>query len=967
MASPVERRRGVWLAVVAVAVAVLLGWWLWPKGSRSGPAAAERDGGPERTPVGAEVESVEAEVASIAGAVLSRDELGKAIAGARVCAWRLGNEERVSDPLATRCIPTGANGRYRFTELAPGHYRIGASAAGKLPAVWEDPSEEGRPVLRLGVGEARTDVDFALANGGFELAGTVVDVTGGAIDGALVVASGPGIFFRGPVATATSDEHGRFSIWVAAGEYGLRAAADGYAPAMLRAQTPNQQIELRLTPESVLIGRVVDAQSGAGLAGIEVAPDRHDHDRIQTTVSDEDGSFRLGGLAPGIYQPEAIGESVYGRAALPVHVGLGQTSAPIELRVYPAHRLRGQIVAVDHRLPEPERARGCATGWASLSGGGVRRHVQADDRGWVSFEGVPPGRHDLQVVCPEGAESSMSLEQRLELRGDLDDQRWELDVAAITIAGRAVDDHGRGVAGVYIDSTGPGGDAHDLTMAGGEFELHVREPGRHRITAKLRGQREPIVTLELEVGDDGVDGVELAIGEVAAVRGRVQDPDGNPVPGIQVALCDSEGDPRHWATTDGDGRFGFDAQAPGRWWIALRDELDEHGHDPVGEPVELSADRIAEVVRTIEARHGSIRGTVTAEGGPVDDAWVVAGRGSIDALVDGWEIGPILCDVDGSFVLDDLGEGSWAIRAYRKEGGGEASVGGVELGATVELELAATASVAGRVRHRDGSAPEQFEIDAVSGDRRREHSYYRSDGAFELAKLPAGSWTLTVVADSGSAEQQVELAAGQQITDLQIELDPRVTIRGRLVDSRTGAAVTSVEIGHQSSGGFDRRSKPDADGNFELEGVPPGRVELWVTPRDFRSATYSMQGVVLDLADEPLVQDVGELPLAGGKLEPGQSPGELGFEYRIAGFDQNLERVDEWHIEVTKLTRGGPAELAGLRVGDVITSIDGASVEGRRAGHTGIYLRKLAAGDEIAIERRDAATITVVAAPLSTK
>jgi hypothetical protein len=382
------------------------------------------------------------------------------------------------------------------------------------------------------------------------------------------------------------------------------------------------------------------------------------------------------------------------------------------------------------------------------------------------------------------------------------------------------------------------------------------------------------------------------IGEVASVRGRVQDPKANPVAGFQVALCDARGRPQHWITTDGDGRFEFDAQLPGRWWIAFAAEVDPSESEPVGEPVELQAGQVAEIVRTTELQRGSIRGMVSAEGGPVDDAWVVAGRGSIDSLVHEWEVGPVLCDLDGNFTLDSLGEGTWAIRAFRRQGG-EASAANVELGATVELELAETASIAGQVLHEDGSVPAHFEIQATSGDRRREHSYYRSEGVFELAKLQAGSWKLMVVAESGS--------------------------------------------------------------------------ELVITPRDWNNRTYSMQSLVLDVTPRPLVQEVGDLPLAGGKLEPGQSPGELGFDFQIVGFGLGLEHVDERHVQVTKIVANGPAAAAGLQMGDVITSIDGASVEGRRASSMGIYMHTLAAGEEIVIERRDASKLTMVATAASEK
>ena len=361
-----------------------------------------------------------------------------------------------------------------------------------------------------------------------------------------------------------------------------------------------------------------------------------------------------------------------------------------------------------------------------------------------------------------------------------------------------------------------------------------------------------------------------------------------------------------------------------------------------------------------ELREGSIRGTVTAEGGPASDAWLVASRGEIQSLARDWEVGPILADVDGSFTLDGLGEGSWAVRAFRADGG-EASVGGVELGSDITLDLAANGSVAGRVHLPDGSAPTYFEIEmrAKIGKSRRQASFYRSDGAFELAGLAAGDWQLEVRSESGSASLAIELAAGQDIADLDVELEPRVTITGRAVDSRSGEPVDSVEIGLQQ-GGFGRRVRPSEDGGFELACVPPGRVQLVITPRDLRTGSVRFQFWYVDVEPEPSVQDIGEVPLAGRERGPGEIAGTLGFELTIVGFSGNGSTIDEQHVEVSKITAGGPAAAAGLRVGDVITSFDGASVEGRRAMHAHQYM-KVTAKDSVTLVRSDGSELTIVA------
>lgn len=845
------------VGAVLIAIMLLIGWRAMgdPESPRS-PSPKFVARGQSLGNAELDNEPADDELASISGTVRSADAAARAIAGARVCAWALDDADQVHDPIAVRCASSGLDGGYELAGLDPRSYRISATAAGKLPCVWADADHGGRQWLTLGYAEDRRDVDLALSDGGTFLGGMVVDVAGGPVEGALVVASGSGMFSRDPVATAISGAQGRFALSVARGEYSLRALASGYAPTSASAQAPNQTLKLQLTPESVLVGRVVDGATGVGVAGVKVTPSRHGSAHL-VIVSEADGRFRLAGLGPGVYQPEAIGVGVYGQAATPIHLGLGQTSAPIELRVFPAYRLRGQIVAIDTRLPERERERPCVGGRLFLHGAGFRRQAYADRQGWVVLEGVPAGRHDLRLYCPDQLEG---IEQRLVLDGDLDEQRWAIEVGGWEIAGRVVDSRSRGVEGAHIDSTGPGGGSHNISRADGSFTLTVHESGTHVLTAKLRRTKDVMAKIEVEVADAKVEGVELEVGELGALRGRVEDPEGRPVAGAKLALCDARGRPRIWVVSDGEGRFGFDAQPLGHAWVALASEVgDEPAGKAIGRPVEFVRDRTTEITVVTETKRGSIRGTVSAEGGPADDAWVVAGRASIESLVADWEVGPVLCDLDGRFTLDGLGEGTWAVRAFREDGG-EASRGALELGADIQLELVASASVAGRVQFADGSVPDHFEILARSGKHRRKHQFYRSEGAYELAELAPGTWTLQVTTNSGSGALALDLSAGEQAEN-DIELEPRVTIRGRAVDSKTGAPVSSVAIAVNQPNGYRQQARFEDDGSFELEGVAPGRVELVVTPRDWRNGAYKMQLPIIQVAAEPAVQDIGELPL----------------------------------------------------------------------------------------------------------
>lgn len=297
----------------------------------------------------------------------------------------------------------------------------------------------------------------------------------------------------------------------------------------------------------------------------------------------------------------------------------------------------------------------------------------------------------------------------------------------------------------------------------------------------------------------------------------------------------------------------------------------------------------------------------------------------------------MLSDHDGSFELRELADGNYMIRAYR-EGGGEAVLEGVAVGSSdAVLTIAETGRVAGKVTLASGGAPDRFTVklrDRSTGLDRSD-DFFRTAGKFSLRELPPGKYEVTVSAREGSAQTEVVLESGQAVDDLVIELSNKVTVKGRLVDADTRAPIPGMRVSVQARSGMymfgpdqpgERRNVSDAEGRFEVEDAPAGKVELVIMPRNFDYKKYMWTQRFVTLPSEPAVQDLGDIEMIAARLDTMQEKaGDLGFKTKSN--EPGTEPEDAF-FEVAVIRPGGPAEGSGLEVGDRILEVDGRGVSG---------------------------------------
>jgi uncharacterized GH25 family protein len=932
---------------------------LWKRrGGDEGPARASESAAPSARP-SSRIDVATVARGSIAGVV--RDPAGAGIAGATVCGMAYSKDLPEDAQREPRCTETGEGGSYRLDQLLPASYQVQAQAGSFIPALYVD---EGKINwgLELAAGEAKEDIDLVLRPGGVEISGVVKDIGGGTVAGAWLFArAGRGWSDHGGLGTARSAADGTFRMWTAPGRVHVTAQADGYAEGSKGAVAPGQTIEILLTPESVLAGRVVEVNGGAPVPGALVTVggwgvfgDGEGTNR-ETAMTDGDGKFRLTRLAPARYKPTAAAAGRYGQAAESVLLGLGETVEDIVIEVHAASTVKGRVVLADGKTP-------CTRGRVALEDRGSKQqeHHGVDQDGVVEMDAVLPGSYEVTVRCSGQLESNEYPELVVVDGKDPPEQVWKVG-AGSRVRGVVLAHDGSPVARAQVSlrpvaSSGWADWKHESTDSDGRFEAEGLRAGSYKVSASADGEPSAEEPVAVDVPDGGEATVEIRLVRGGSVIGAVVDESGQPVPrvivrargGKRMSLDDNDS-----SQTLDDGTFELEGLRPGSYRIiASRErwgggELRAPGKgddDAQGAKVEIRAGGIARVRLVVESQTEVMRGrVVNADGQPVTDAFVDAERESDSATAAegsarrtmrwAWSRTPTLTDTDGTFTIEKLSPGTYTVRAYRK-GGGEALAENVPVGQAVTLTIQQTGSISGTATTTDGVAPDVMTIavsDAKTGFRRRER-FFRSGGAFTMRDLPAGSLGVSVSAAEGSGSTTVPLANGQVVTGLAITLGAGAAVTGRLVAADDGTPLAGYMVQVMPTGkpqgemmlGLGDGSLPPmsgADGTFEIKNAPSGRVQLMAFPTNM-DTLYAFVRKVVTL-ESGRSTDIGDVKVSKLRAKPGDKAGDFGFELKQPDASTDVEKMV---LTVALVRADGPAAKAGMKVGDVIVSVDGQDV-----------------------------------------
>ncbi len=934
--------------------------------------------------------------ATISGTV--EDSGGKPIAGAQVCAWASTGDLEGLPAGKPRCTKSESDGHYRLDGLFPVRMVVNAEARGYLPQRWAARHETYREeLLQLHAGQTRDDVDFTLRAGGFEVEGVVRDISGGVIEGAFVWVGSNGFNEWGRSA-GVSDGEGKFSLWAAPGRIIVHADADGYAPGTRMSGAPGQTLEVLLTPESVITGRVVMAGTGEPVSGVVVRAEgeRFFSEGQGQARSDDAGKFRINKLAPGIYTVGARGDELYGEAVELVHLGLAQTADDVVVELHPAFVVSGQLTLAGGTEPRP-----CPQGSIGLKDRTDKRNSRfgrATADGEVEIRSVLPGTYEVEVRC-DGMVPELEYADIEVTDANVSGQVWEVR-EGLAIRGEVVDGQGRPVegvkvfAGMKVDPDSPRKQMtrgiSDPTLEDGQFTIAGLLPGSYevRLFATERPETEAL-DVELESGAD-INDIHIQVPSDGNIAGVIRDADGQPVAGVALRANALAQRSSAIGVSDDDGRFVIEHLAVGDVRIFAMQGMatlrapGTSDDDEQGTLARVEANETTEVEIVVESQKATIRGRVLDEhGSPVADAFVSHQRESDSAAAAQgaakrslrwrFEDRPVLTDHDGNFVIEGLADNATYTIAASRRGGGEAVQDGVSVGASVELTIVDTGEIAGKVVTGEGeAAPERFKLtlhnDAEALTRTDE--LFRSGGAFRMKELPPGTYTLIADSSVGVARVEgIELAGGEIKDDLVVTLTPRVTVRGRLLDIDSKAPIPGLSVSVTARGttvsfgqdkGGDAPHISDADGRFEVADALTGKVTLSVVPRSFVGENrYSWLMMSYEIPAGDGVVDIGDVELVADRVTRGDKPGDSGFEIKDSAPDAQPE---DFVATVAVVRPGGPADKSGLEVGDQIETVNGHDVRGTNAYRLN-RLTKVAPGVSFELGLAGGGTVKITAGP----
>ena len=436
-----------------------------------------------------------------------------------------------------------------------------------------------------------------------------------------------------------------------------------------------------------------------------------------------------------------------------------------------------------------------------------------------------------------------------------------------------LDFEGRGKGGLFAGSS----DSRDVRIAGDlTFELRALS-AEQKYAVHVQAERLVDffdLRFSAEPGEHRVYDIPLSAGSV--VSGHVLTQRRELVAGASVeanlrggGLMQMIGSGSESVETDDDGVFTLYGLAAGKLTLAAQAD----GYlDAEGPELEVKDGQRLDGYEIVLDPGNEIAGRVEwTDGSAARHALVVASTRERQ----GWrnEIARDQTDENGAFVLSGLGEGPYELRAELEAAGAEeerpaapvrtamldrrGDLGALSISAPSEntstwrarlqgvlpktagvlLVLQPPTGFRGIVVDDTGAPVKSFRVEASpAGDMPWSNGIQRDftseDGAFELAGVHEGDWSVKATAEGHAAAAKVPITVPQVGPPITLRLDRAITVRGTVVDpSGTPVAGAKVEArGGDSERGFSRgdstTTESDEDGGFRFEDLAPSGLAL---------------------------------------------------------------------------------------------------------------------------------------------
>lgn len=761
-----------------------------------------------------------------------QDLQGRAIAGAVVFPHshdktRRGRPMVWSETTAMRVF-SDAEGRFDFPGLYEGKWTLLAKAEGYAATLTEP------------IAAGTTEAIIAMAKGG-SVAGRVIHLADGKPAGGMT------LLFRGDLDRVlnrtVADDKGAFVMEnLREGRYAiipddpaLVATAES-AFVEVTANEVKTGLVVELREGGRVKGRVYDSSNKQGMANVTVTASPSGAAGLErTAVSAEDGAFEIAGLGSGPYMVSPEPPKGYKRPFGSYQSGREtpiDLDGPVAIRdcdLEPAAEIMGRVI---DEAGEP--VAGARVGLAGGGGTYVGTSTDTAADGFFQFESMPRTT-DLWLLATKGTLTSEALEL------DTEEQHLlSLEIVlrpGAVVEGTVVDEAGKPVPNVGIRasmmSARNGGGAAQAD-ARGAFVLEGLAKGEYLLLAQeedgpymVYGDRDTRQRISVDFGER-ITGYTLLYTEGASISGVVVDPDGRPVPDVEILGASQ-------TRSDAEGRFEC------KGFFAEYGQLSFSKEGYVQQTIPLIPAGTADLVVTL-VPSATIRGRIVdaASGAPLEMAQIGAHQPGPEFILTTNAMGFLAkvqltdgqfeypSDLVGDILLVVRAEG-YAVRTMplTVEAGKPTAELLVELEPAAPLQVTVTAPSGAPVA---GASIYQGRITNGSWARNEDREGETdASGSAEIATYVVGGVVSAYHPDWGAGHATIPSGDDRAVT---IALSGTAVLSGAVLSPDGPVAEAQVYLSNgQRDTVDDWRAVTEADGAYRLERAPIGAFTLWVSAR----------------------------------------------------------------------------------------------------------------------------------------